>query len=174
MSDVFFTADTHFGHGNCIKFCNRPFNSVEEMDDALISNWNSVIDKSSIVYHLGDFSFNGITKYTERLNGNIHLIIGNHDRRKLCDGNFCSIQESRMLNIGEEEIFLSHFSHRVWNKSHFNVPMLFGHSHGTLSSYGKSFDCGVDTHNYFPYSWEEVKEILKNLPDNPNIVKSKY
>jgi len=174
MSNVFFTADSHFGHFNILRYQNRPYKSAEEMDEGLISNWNSVVSKNDIVYHLGDFTFGSVKKYTDRLNGNINLIIGNHDNLEQCHGHFCSIHASMTAKIGSEKIFLSHFAHRVWDRSHYNVPSLYGHSHGHLPAYGKSFDCGVDTHNYFPYSWEEVKAVLDTLPDNPNLIEKRY
>jgi calcineurin-like phosphoesterase family protein len=52
---IWFTSDTHFGHNNILKFCKRPWNTVEEMDEALINNWNAVVGTNDIVFHLGDF-----------------------------------------------------------------------------------------------------------------------
>ena len=75
----FFTADTHFGHANIIKYCNRPFKDVDEMNEAIIANWNNVVKEGDTVYHLGDFSFRGFHRYKNRLNGNIILLQGNHD-----------------------------------------------------------------------------------------------
>ena len=62
-SGVFFTSDTHFGHENILKFCNRPFSSIEDHDLALINNWNSVIGNDDTVFHLGDFCFGNTTKW---------------------------------------------------------------------------------------------------------------
>ena len=60
-------------------------------------------------------------------------------------------------HVGQKvEIFLCHYAMRVWNKSHWNVPHLYGHSHGNLPSQGLSFDIGVDCHNYFPVSMKRV------------------
>ena len=81
--NVFFTSDTHFWHENIIKFCNRPFGSIEEMNNTIIENWNKVVGENDIVFHLGDFCFCGSDKFKEiieNLNGRIYLILGNHDR----------------------------------------------------------------------------------------------
>ena len=78
----FFTSDTHFGHVNVIRYCNRPFKSVEEMDAALIAKWNRRVGPEDTVYHLGDFALGLKTlwpEYRRRLNGRIMFILGNHD-----------------------------------------------------------------------------------------------
>lgn len=81
MSNIFFTSDTHFGHTNILQFCNRPFHSVQEMNEALINNWNNVVRPEDTVYHLGDFAFGGSQLWNDvlsKLNGHIYLILGNH------------------------------------------------------------------------------------------------
>ena len=80
----FVIADTHFGHLNVIKYCNRPFIDVNSMDETLIKNWNAVVSKIDTVFVLGDFSFYKKDKTAEicsKLNGQKILIIGNHDNR---------------------------------------------------------------------------------------------
>lgn len=85
---TFFTSDLHFFHNNIIQFCNRPFDSVEDMNWKLIKNWNDVVQWNDHVWVLGDFSF-GTVAETEniliQLNGIKHLIIGNHDRKGKCE-----------------------------------------------------------------------------------------
>lgn len=84
MRKVWCISDTHFGHKNIIGYTDRPFNSVEEMDETLITNWNAQVGQDDIVIHCGDFGFlprGEIAKYIARLNGNIILIMGNHDTR---------------------------------------------------------------------------------------------
>ena len=81
-----FTADTHFGHENIIKYCNRPFKDADEMNDVLINNWNEQVVEDDTIFHLGDLCFKkfhrGKDIVTEELNGNIILIKGNHDKKQ--------------------------------------------------------------------------------------------
>jgi calcineurin-like phosphoesterase family protein len=81
MNKVWFTSDTHFWHARIIQFCQRPFASVDEMNEKLIANWNAVVVPDDTVYHLGDFSMAArpVELYVPRLNGQIHLVMGNHD-----------------------------------------------------------------------------------------------
>ena len=88
-SKVFFTSDTHFYHGNIIRFCNRPFKDVEMMNETIISNWNNTVGQDGIVFHLGDFCLGGSAEWSkilDRLNGKIYLIMGNHDLKNIRQG----------------------------------------------------------------------------------------
>ena len=79
---IFIISDTHFGHENIIKYCNRPFKDVKEMDETLIKNWNEVVSNKDTVLHLGDFGLGNkeyIASIVNRLNGKKILILGNHD-----------------------------------------------------------------------------------------------
>jgi calcineurin-like phosphoesterase family protein len=79
----FFTSDTHFGHKNIIKFCNRPYKDVPHMNEMLIENWNARVGPDDHVFHLGDVALGPWEDWDaslSRLNGHKHLIIGNHDR----------------------------------------------------------------------------------------------
>ncbi len=62
----FVIADTHFGHTNIIKYCNRPFSCTEDMDEALIKNWNETVSNNDVVLHLGDFGV-GNKEYVENI-----------------------------------------------------------------------------------------------------------
>jgi len=83
---VWLISDSHFYHGNIIKYCHRPYKTVEEMNIDIIQKWNSVVGKDDTVWHLGDFAFfrkndtDKIKKIIAKLNGNINLLLGNHDR----------------------------------------------------------------------------------------------
>jgi calcineurin-like phosphoesterase family protein len=167
---LFFTADTHFGHTNIIKYCNRPFETIEEMNYELIKRWNSKVTSGDTVFHLGDFCFGSnncdFDKYFSQLNGNIVWIKGNHD--DLAWNNRQKFQTFSSgyyeVKINKQAIILCHYAMRVWNKFHFGSWHLFGHSHGTLPDdlNSLSFDCGVDTNNFYPYSLEDVKEKMNN------------
>lgn len=173
---IFFTADTHYGHYNVIKYSNRPFKDCIEMDSAMIEAWNSRVGSEDTVYHLGDFSFRR-TEYTtdiiRALNGKIHLILGNHDRkmrpeiRKL----FASVNYYADLTIDNQFIVMSHYPMVTWHGSSRNSWMLHGHCHGNLqankTSSSKRMDVGVDTNTmYAPWSFEEVSEYMKNKEFN--------
>lgn len=79
--DTWLTSDPHFWHANVIKYCNRPFKDVEEMNEMLVVNWNRVVKPGDRVICLGDFSFSGrsVELYSHRLNGDKELCPGNHD-----------------------------------------------------------------------------------------------
>ena len=87
MNTVYFIADTHFGHKNIITMHDvkphRPFESIQEHDEALVDAWNSTVNKKDTVWHLGDFSLGGVEglKTAGRLNGFKKLVLGNHDTR---------------------------------------------------------------------------------------------
>lgn len=159
---IWFTADPHFGHANIIKYCNRPFADVDEMDDALIRNWNSCVKKDEHVYVLGDFSFAPPQNYFPLLNGHKHLIIGNHDQKrvKALEKLFVWCKYYHELRHLKQHIVLMHYGMRVWNRHHHGSWHLYGHSHGTLPSHGLSIDVGVDAHNYYPVSFSEVSGIM--------------
>lgn len=168
---IFFTSDTHLGHHNIIKYCDRPFANTEEMDETIINNWNSVIGPCDTVYHLGDFAFKDPLSYFKRLKGNIILIRGNHDYRWSNLSFFKSVHDLLQISVENTTIMLCHYAMRVWSKSHFGSWHLYGHSHGTLQAYDKSYDVGVDTNNFTPVSFETLKDIMKKNPDNLNWLK---
>jgi len=175
MSQIFFTADNHWHHRRILEYCKRPFSTVEEMDEAMIENWNSVVSRNDLVYHLGDFCF-GNTKRDflscfDRLNGQIILIKGNHD--KIAWQNRSSFLASydayKEVTVRNKCITLCHYSMRVWNKKHHGAWHLYGHSHGTLpdDKYACSIDVGVDCHNFTPISFDQVTEIMNKKQFRP-------
>lgn len=166
MAD-FFTADPHFGHTNIIRLCKRPFETVEQMNETLIDNWNSIVSPGDNVYLLGDVFLHmtqkEALKLRRNLNGSIHLILGNHDSiAKTIPQAFAFIKESYLFEKDEVRIYLSHYAHRCWPKSHSGAWHLYGHSHGNLPCDTNllSFDVGVDCWNYTPVSLDQVIERI--------------
>lgn len=173
MSKIFFTADHHFGHENIIKFCNRPFENAKEMDEILIQKWNEKIKPNDTVYHLGDVALTykeNLATILDKLNGKIHLIVGNHEGAALQNKNkFVWVKEYHELKVkdpdcanGVQRIMLFHYAMRTWRGAGRGNWHLYGHSHGNLADdpNALAFDVGVDCHNFYPLSYEEVKEIM--------------
>jgi len=171
----FFTADYHFGHTNIYKWYRQnKYSSVDEMDEILIQNWNSKVSDRDTVYFLGDFAWKDPVNYVNRLKGNIILIMGNHDYRwKKRLSLFKEVKDYMVLNVNKTPIVLSHYAFRVWYNSHYNSWHLYGHSHGKLSSLGKSIDIGVDAiiDRKHPLSFDEIKNILDVCEDNPSFIR---
>jgi len=161
---TYFTADTHFGHKNIIKYCNRPFCSVDEMNEVMIENWNRTVSSKDTVYHLGDFGFKGVDLILPRLNGQIHLIHGNHDNSMIKrNRRFVTSSPIKEIRINGTKTVLHHYSMRVWNASFHGSYHLFGHSHSSLPPLGLSFDVGVDAWDFTPISEERVIDKMKEL-----------
>lgn len=175
MKKIFFTSDNHWYHKNILKYSNRPFADVNEMQYVMRNKWNETVGQDDKVYMLGDVGFSDgdkLATYIKSLNGEKHLILGNHDRnitknRKTFNEKvFRSIKSYNEININGQFIVLSHYAMRVWNKSHYGSWMLFGHTHGQLSPYGKSVDVGVDSPfitgeaPYRPFSFDEIKTFM--------------
>lgn len=196
QGDIFFSSDFHFSHSNIVRGCTqwkefepgsshqktRDFDTLEEHDETLIRNINSVVKKNDTLYFLGDWSFGGKENIVRLRNSlscdNIHTIYGNHDdhiRKYYSNTNcFSSCQDVLQLSIKigqtptgkhiKQRFFLSHYSHQVWPKSNRGSIHLFGHSHGTLKNpIGRSMDVGIDTNNLKPYHLDEILDRMKNV-----------
>ena len=156
MDKVYFTADTHFGHSTLIGYDERPYKTSDEMDEFLIQNWNETVRKQDRVYHLGDFSWRGsaFTKeILKQLNGQIHLVKGNHDK----------LNKELLSMLEGQKIYLCHYALRTWVGKERGVWNLYGHSHGRLlpMEEGLATDVGVKSWNWKPVSFEELREFFK-------------
>ena len=167
-----------FFHANIIRFCNRPFASVEEMNEGIIERWNKSVKPTDTVWSLGDFAFcqyDQIVSILRRLNGNIHMVLGNHDmniqknRKALLDeGLVKEIRDYKELKPDGNTICMFHYPQRTWNKAHYGSWHLFGHVHGSMEPLGRSVDVGMDSPYvlgepvYRPFSYEEVRDFMRN------------
>lgn len=166
----FFTSDQHLGHAKIIQYCHRPFSNVEEMNSTIIERFNSVVGKNDTTVHAGDFCWaknhkEAQEKYISKLNGNHIFIKGSHDHW-LPD--FAQYMWRKEIN--GVLIVVCHYSMRTWERSHYNSWHLYGHSHGRLEPFGKSMDIGVDPNNFYPLSFEQIREYMNNRPNNFNFV----
>lgn len=138
MSKNFYIADLHFGHHNIIRYDNRPFKTTEEMDDALIKNWNKAVSNEDCVWILGDISWYDDDKTVQifkRLNGTKILIKGNHDnikRNSELAKCFTSIQDYAEFYFDKKnKVVMSHYPILFWNGQFRDSIHLYGHVHNS-------------------------------------------
>lgn len=171
---VYFSSDWHLFHTNVIKHDNRPFNNTEEMNEAIISNFEHLTEQDTLCY-LGDMSFgrpDKTLKLLNRLKCKIIYIYGNHDRELFKDKEFPKRfykhypQKEILIDLEEgkrQRIMLNHYSMDVWNQSHRQAWCLFGHSHGSLPDKPNtlSLDVGCNIWEYKPISYLQIEERMK-------------
>lgn len=187
MGKTFFSSDTHLNHRNIIKYCNRPFSSVEEMDSIIIENINKIVNVNDTLYHLGDFCFGDKKNYYEIAKSyrdrikckNLILIWGNHDN-KIIEDLFSETYDLTMIYKHNQKIVLCHYAMAIWNCSHHGSWHLYGHSHSGSESMlnekfpkRKSIDVGVDNAfkllgEFRPFSFNEIRDIM-DQKDNTEI-----
>ena len=167
---IWFISDLHFYHGNVIKYNNRPFANVEEMNKTLIENWNAKVAEEDSVYHLGDFSFGNITNTIEIMNtlkGNIFFIQGNHDqtlmdiffKHKIDNPRFKFLGNYYKLKTGDERIILCHYPIENWDGKYRDWIHLHGHNHFDFgNTLANRFDMSVDGINFQPMSLTRILE----------------
>ena len=193
---IFFTSDLHFGHENVIRFDNRPFNTVEEMDEEMIKRWNAKVGKGDIVYVLGDFIWKAATNEAvsiiRRLNGQIILIKGNHDRflhNAAAKKALAGIKDYDDICVTLEDgttrrCILSHYFIPFYNGHRYQAIHLHGHSHFTeesveevritteLNEKGydlKIYNVGCMYWNYTPVTLDEILERKAYGQANKNV-----
>jgi len=168
---IWFTGDLHLGHRAVINMCERPFESVEEMNEILIRNFNSCVKQKDTVYILGDITHKiPVTEancLVDRLNGKKILCRGNHDKEydtELFDG----IYDYLEIAVSGVNVSLMHYPMMEWPKSGRGSLHLHGHIHskGDYNLQQREagilrYDVGVDANYYYPVSIEQVKEFFK-------------
>ena len=154
--NVYLTSDTHANHDNIIRYCDRPFHSANEMNHALVNNWNSRIKDDDLVIHLGDLSLGNLSateRFVSALRGRKVLVRGNHDPNKVCSlvkslGWFV-IKKSFVVG---DVLFIHDPPDVVDDDISFIVH---GHHHGKLPMRGR-VDLGVDPYRFFPVNALDV------------------
>lgn len=167
MANIFLISDTHFGHRGICEFMRmdgitplRPWNNVDEMDAALIANWNSVVKSNDSIYHLGDVVMNRRHLATIKLlNGRKKLILGNHDIFDHSDytQHFLRLHGSHKL----DNLLLSHIPLHPDSVPHWALANVHGHIHAMNIDDPLYFNVSVENINYTPISLEDLKVQIK-------------
>ncbi|ABR34778.1 metallophosphoesterase [Clostridium beijerinckii] len=171
MSETFMIADTHFGDTNIITYENRPFSSVEDMDEKMITLWNSVVHEDDVVFHLGDVGSYPLLKMQEiikQLNGKKILIMGNHDSYlTLREWMECGFEEVYKYSIIYNEFIVMQHQPPQYINSSTPFFYLYGHVHGTdmYPTVTEQSACvSVERWNYIPVEFGQLKKYVDELP----------
>jgi calcineurin-like phosphoesterase family protein len=176
VHDIYFVSDTHFGHramaehwraGKYPRLGEREHWKTE-MDVHMIALWNNIVPPAGIVFLIGDFTFRNAGETSDivrQLNGEIHLIPGNHDKQIKLGWGLIIEPPLLEIDVDEQRIVMCHYALRSWNRMHFGAWQLHGHSHGNLGpAPGKQLDVGVDceeiTPALRPLRYQEVKDYM--------------
>jgi calcineurin-like phosphoesterase family protein len=176
---IYFTSDTHFGHENIIRYCNRPFKSLKEMDSTIIKNWNSKIKEEDTIFFLGDFCFRKSSEapegklfehYKSQLKGQIIFVQGNHDKN---NGNKSIIQKIGIA-YGGRKINLVHNPEFIDLRYDINFV---GHVHNLwrfkrIRRDNHIVDCiniGVDVWDFKPVTINEIMSKYIRWSKNESI-----
>lgn len=165
---IYFTADHHWGHNNIIKLQDRPFTSIDEMNECMINAWNEAVDVLDEVYHLGDIFFKTNKRFMEetliRLNGQKYLIKGNHDKqieKPWFEKYFNWIKDYHEITYQDRLIVLCHYPFESWKNSYHGAWHLHGHCHGNLQKKKNRLDVGVDSVGIIPIEITQIKGLIE-------------
>lgn len=189
----FFTADLHFGHANIIRYCNRPFASVDDMNEAMIDRWNITVSPDDSVFILGDLAMGKIEEslsLVPLLNGTKYLLPGNHDRNWMRNKGFerwvpiylgaglIDWRDRPFVGAGEAlgGVRHSHFPYAPAGEyderyAEFHPTdtghwLLHGHVHDAWKIRGRQINVGVDVWDFRPVSELEIINIMKEEHDH--------
>ena len=166
---TYITADLHFGHKNIMTFCpvtrERFRGDVKYMTEAMITEWNEIVEPVDTVYILGDVAF--MSGYDAalvmmRLNGRKILIEGNHDRKTLMDVNFrkqfAEVHKYLDIQYGGHNIVMFHYPIAEWDRMHRGALHFHGHLHGGDSGLEefRAMDVGMDATGYIVVEIEDA------------------
>jgi len=158
----YFSSDHHFFHRNVIRYCSRPFGSVDEMHQHFITCWNSTVTNNDIVYYLGDFGFAPKSVLREILSKlkrkKIILLRGNHDKgeKSMLEIGFDEVHKYLELNLNGKKMFLSH----VPMCTVYHDIMICGHVHEKMKVNGNIVNVGVDVWDYCPVSLDRILSLI--------------
>jgi len=160
---IFFTSDTHFGHGGALGLYQRPFASVAAMNEAIVERWNETVGHDDEVWHLGDFAIRQRQAVVEdllaRLAGRKHLVTGNNDGAATTEASgWESLQPYAEITVEGSSLVLCHYPFRTWRGMAKGWINLHGHCHGRLRQQPRQFDVGVDVWGFRPVTLRTILE----------------
>ncbi len=173
MSKVWLISDTHFFHEKIIEYEDRPFDSVDLMNAAIVTKWNNLIAKDDLVYHLGDVTFNNWDesfKIFSKLNGKKILVRGNHDKRR-SDNWFKKLGFSYITKhpiIVDDFYILSH--EPVYLTKSMPYVNIHGHIHSKTITGANYFNVSVECHNYAPVEFRTIKKHFSGKVGNQSLL----
>jgi calcineurin-like phosphoesterase family protein len=158
---IFFTSDTHFGHGGALGLYRRPFASVAAMNEALVAHWNRTVGPDDEVWHLGDFAIRQpaamVAALLGSLTGTKHLVTGNNDPpATTAQPAWASVQPYAEIVVDGVFLVLCHYPFRSWHGMGKGSLNLHGHSHGKLKPQPRQFDVGVDVRDFRPVTLAQI------------------
>jgi calcineurin-like phosphoesterase family protein len=158
---IFFTSDTHFGHGGALGLYRRPFPSVAAMNETLMERWNETVGSDDEVWHLGDFAIRQpeaiVAGLLARLRGQKHLLTGNNDPPATIElDDWQSVQPYAEITVEGVSLVLCHYPFRTWRGMGKGSVNLHGHCHGRLKPQARQFDVGVDCWDFRPVALSEI------------------
>jgi calcineurin-like phosphoesterase family protein len=193
MAETWYSADLHLGHSNIIKYCDRPWDNVQAMNDSLVERWNAVVAGDDTVWVLGDVALTPRAIYpVARLNGIKILVAGNHDacwtghrrteraRRTIptyLEAGFAAVHESGIVTnhvIGSKPVVLAHLpyagDHTETDRyaehrpADNGLPLICGHAHTAWKTSGRQINVGVDVWDYRPVAESTLADLISDLP----------
>ena len=165
---IYYTADLHIGHANIIKYCNRPFETVEEMDQTIIDNWNSVVREDDDVYIVGDVFFKGNPNiFMPKMKGRKHLIVGNHDANLVSTASYCkhfeTIKKYLCIEDKGRHVVLFHYPILEWSGYYHGTYHVYGHIHNNdnetnhiMTIVPNAFNAAVDVNDFTPQTLDQL------------------
>lgn len=170
--NIYFTSDQHYFHTNIIKYqanTRGHCSGVESMNREMLDKHNAVVRPQDVVYMLGDVAFcqpDEFHQVMSRLNGEKHLVYGNHDKKIRLDAtlqaHFASVQDYLELSVDGQKIVMSHYPMLSWNRMGGGAWMLHGHCHANMRYpfRGRICDVGVDAWAMAPVSMRQLRAKL--------------
>jgi calcineurin-like phosphoesterase family protein len=181
MSNIWFTSDLHMSHAKEFLYGPRNFSNEKEMNEAIVENWNSVVQAGDTVYNLGDMAMNDISSaipYLNMLNGTQYWLLGNHDTDNKVERILKSCWKisvpshtyAHIIKEGGMSIYMSHYPTLTANfdEKHFSrhVLSLHGHTHQTTNWLDLTnpflYHVGLDSHDMKPVNLDEIIADIRN------------